>query len=230
MPRQDWGISNDDIFYAIEMGAMPLFSKYYPYWTSVKLTPQDKTPQPGLYRIPIKDYTRIISIGSFILKNMWGTRDGVATAPFGAGGQAANAGQDPIGTLNQLSMVNMNTIETPYEYNVQFEAPNFVKVEPVNIYRHIEGILEVKLKHDMSFRTIDDGLHNLFIEISILYIRFMLYNRYRDLKDGILNGVNISTDIDEWSGAEEAIKDWSKERDAQYYKSRKRIRANFRIF
>jgi len=167
MPRQEWGLTNADIFHAIEMGAMPLFSKYYPYFTQVKITPQDKTPQPGLYKIPIKDYT---------------------------------------------------------------ESPNFVKIDPVNIYRYIEGILDVKLKHDMSFRTIDDGLHDIFIELCVLYVKYMLYNRYRDLKDGVLNGVNISTDIDEWSGAEDGIKEWSDGRKTQYYKHRKRIRAQYMFF
>lgn len=230
MPRQEWGLTNADIFHAIEMGAMPLFSKYYPYFTQVKITPQDKTPQPGLYKIPIKDYTRIISIGKFVLKNTWNTRDGIAASPFGAGYGYQTSSQNPIQTLNQLNMVNMNTIETPYEYNVQFESPNFVKIDPVNIYRYIEGILDVKLKHDMSFRTIDDGLHDIFIELCVLYVKYMLYNRYRDLKDGVLNGVNISTDIDEWSGAEDGIKEWSDGRKTQYYKHRKRIRAQYMFF
>lgn len=108
-------------------------------------------------------------------------------------------------------------------YRAEFEAPNFCEVYP---YRrsHIDFTLTMQRMKRLS--EIDFGYHEIFIRLFIADVKDAIYHEFPAAREnGVLNGVEINTDISSFSNAESDRKDIIDELKNDYYLDPSRFEA-----
>lgn len=100
-------------------------------------------------------------------------------------------------------------------YRAEFEAPNFCEVYP---YRrnHIDFSLTMQRMKRLS--EIAFGYHDIFINLFVADVKDAIYHEFPAAREnGVLNGVEINTDISNFSSAEGDRKDIIDELKNDYY-------------
>lgn len=88
----------------------------------------------------------------------------------------------------------------PIRWTCNFEAPDFVEVFP---YRksHVNFVLDMQRLTRLN--EIPSGLWETFKKLYVLDVKSYIYHEYPSARDnGVINGVEIQTDISEFSNAE----------------------------
>lgn len=102
-------------------------------------------------------------------------------------------------------------------YNVRFEFPHFVVVDPIPL-RHMDFSVDMKCRKNLN--QIDHGLHEMFSRLFVCDCKIAIKNRLPNLmNNNVFAGVEIENIISKWEDAENERKeiieffeaDWGKD-------------------
>lgn len=100
-------------------------------------------------------------------------------------------------------------------YRCEFEAPNFCEVYPYR-QNHIDFVLIMQRMTRMG--EIPFGYHEAFINLFVTDVKAAIYHEFPAArKSGVLNGVDIDTDIESFSDAENERKTIMSDLNDDYY-------------
>lgn len=84
-------------------------------------------------------------------------------------------------------------------WSCEFEAPNFCDVYP---YRRNHQDFVLVMQRKVRLSEIPSGLHDIFKKLFVLDVKDAIYNEFPAAREsGVLNGVEINTNISDFSNA-----------------------------
>jgi hypothetical protein len=90
-------------------------------------------------------------------------------------------------------------------WRAEFEAPNFCEVYP---YRQNHVDFSLIMQRMTRLNEIAFGYHESFIQLFVADVKYAIYREFPAAREtGVLNGVEINTDINEFSSAKDERKE-----------------------
>lgn len=181
----------------LKMKTLVLYSTYYPKLIrGVRITKDcaiptidPKTGMTNYYRYKIPKFDpedEYIGIERWIFNGQ-----GYEQAAAGMGGIAADAIYSKIRSMLPIP---------PVRWRATFEAPDFCEVFPYRV-NHDDFVLV--MQRLVRLTEIPSGLWESFTELFIADVKLAIYNEFPAARNsGVLNGVEIDTNISEFSNAE----------------------------
>ena len=189
-----------------------LWSSYYPSLVKgIKITAECAVPT-------IDPINGIQEYHKYIIPKIDNSDEYIGIESYNFPGQGYNqlyAGFGSILADAALSKVRSLQATPTVIYRAEFEAPNFCEVYP---YRrnHIDFSLIMQRMKRLSEIAI--GYQESFINLFVLDVKDAIYHEFPAAREnGVLNGVEINTDISSFSNAESERKEIIDELKNDYY-------------
>ncbi len=126
------------------------------------------------------------------------------------------------GILYGQLRANLASMVQPQHITGEYIQPNFIQLYPKEAMRDMPGrqcMVVVKLYHADDLSTIPNSYELWFQELSALHCKHIVYEKYKDYEDETVAGHQIRTKVQEWSGAEDKIKELEEKFDEEALKN-----------
>lgn len=190
------------------------WSTYYPKLIrGVKITqacaiptfdPINNVQEYHKYKIPkFNPEDEYIGIEKFIFNGQ-----GYEQAYAGFNGPLADAAISKVRSLLPIPAVR---------WRAEFESPDFCDVYP---YRRVHQDFVLIMQRKVRLSEIPSGLWELFKKLYVADVKIAIYNEFPAARDsGVLNGIEINTNISEFSNANSDRDTYIEKMDGDYYKN-----------
>lgn len=200
-------LSTEEIMDVIRHETLPTFSKYYPFYTLLKIHPiEDKVPN-RFNAFYIKTDFELLGVSKILAENYMGN----------GGLPLANIDSDPINRQFTADIASMYIQPITFD----FEEPNIVSVYPKSALMGT-FMLEIKVVHPDHMATIPLSMRDEFLKLALFDIRTTLYPiRHRFANINTTFG-NIELFMDKLESASDDREALLEKWRANFYKSSKR--------
>jgi hypothetical protein len=216
-------LSDDEIVDIIQEDVINDFTPYFPYKTIFALDPAldlvDDINFPGLFKIePLDcDINRIYDTGMVFVRN------DIAVGGYPRDmGRTVYGGSMGIGALlyNQLN-VNIMSMMQGQQTTGEYIQPNFIQIYPKR--RWFGGtnqiLIELLLYHAPDLHTIPNAYERIFKELTVLWVKSRIYERYKDLEDETYAGHAVRTKVQSYSNAEDSLNSLHEKMDEESFRN-----------
>lgn len=214
-----YNLCDDHMIEAAIHESLLLYSEFYPKRISFRVTRDMAIPHTDIKG-------RVINVGKFALPLKWPNSDETINYIDIAGYHIL--GNDTSDAMSGWSNVMLETLvkqalsQLPNNrspFTLRFEQPNIIVLDPAATYSFHQSFI-VTMKIVRRLDEVQFSMHRHFEELFVAYMKKIIYNRYKHSKGTQeYAGVEIDTLIDDYSNADDEIKDKIELFKGDYYKN-----------